>query len=120
MRAGLLELLWKWWGERSRQGRRGRQNCAEMEARIEFVVPSRIAEYRDLAEDFLQHVLRLHWASLSDETTLADFEGVLSHAILLQRIQQVYGVDVSDIASGRLVEIFARIVDAEVHSLPFY
>ena len=48
---------------------------------------------------------------ITDESSLRDFQGVedLELPDIHRKIREVYGVDVSNIASGNLVEIFVRI-----------
>ena len=48
---------------------------------------------------------------ITDESSLHDFEGVedLELAAVYEKVRSVFGVEVSDIRSGSLVEIFARI-----------
>ena len=49
---------------------------------------------------------------ITDESSLRDFKGVeeLELPDMHRRIREVYGVDVSDIVSGSLVKVFARIL----------
>lgn len=49
--------------------------------------------------------------SFTDESSLRDFKGVedLELPDIHRRIREVYGIDVSGIVSGNLVEVFARI-----------
>lgn len=48
---------------------------------------------------------------ITDESSLRDFQAVedLELADIHRKIREIYGVDVSDIVSGNLVEVFARI-----------
>ena len=75
----------------------------------EFAPSQRVNAHRKLAEDFTRRVLGLEWAWLSDESSLWDFHTEKTNDALLAKIRDVYGVDVSDISSGRLYEIFERI-----------
>lgn len=79
---------------------------------VEFSASHRIELYPQLKEDFIRRVLELPWAFLSDESTLFDFHEDETNDVLLERIRTVYGVDVSDIRSGNLAEIFQRIAEA--------
>ncbi|HXH66222.1 MAG TPA: hypothetical protein VNI81_03420 [Candidatus Limnocylindrales bacterium] len=67
-----------------------------------------------LGADFIQRILELPWAFISDESTLSDFHGDENSDILVEKIRAVYGVDVSDIASGNLADIFERIAKLKV------
>jgi hypothetical protein len=69
----------------------------------------RINANRDLANYFIGNVLELEWAFVTDESSLADFEGVQSSGSLVERIKEVYGVDVSDIGAAPLCEILETI-----------
>ncbi|MGB8773996.1 MAG: hypothetical protein WCC78_07650, partial [Terriglobales bacterium] len=52
------------------------------------------------------------WACISAEASLCDCHRNATTDILTARIKEVYGVDVSDIQSARLSEIFERIAAA--------
>jgi hypothetical protein len=54
-------------------------------------------------------VLGLDWAWISDESSLWDFHHDETNDALISKIDEVYGVDVSDIQSARLTEILERI-----------
>jgi len=76
---------------------------------IEFASRQRVNTHQDLVEDFIRCVLDLDWAWISDESSLWDFHTEETNARLNDKIKEVYGVDVSDIESGRLSEILDRI-----------
>jgi len=76
---------------------------------IQFAYRERISAYAELAEDFVHCVLKLDWAWLSDESSLWDFHREETNNVLVSRIKEIYGVDVSDIESARLSEILERI-----------
>jgi hypothetical protein len=69
--------------------------------------------FRSLAEEFMEAIFCMEPGSylITDESSLRDFKGVkeLELPDMHRRIRKVYGVDVSDIVSGNLVEVFARI-----------
>jgi len=71
----------------------------------------RVARHEDVARGFLPRILGIEFDQcfISDESNLCDFHCEDSNEACFQRIQQVYGVDVSDIESGNLAEIFERI-----------
>jgi hypothetical protein len=81
---------------------------------IEFVSTSRIDMHPELKGDFIRRVLDLPWAFLSDESSLGDFHEGESNDFFVGKIRTVYGVHVSDIASGNLAEIFERIAKTKV------
>ncbi len=66
-----------------------------------------------LRDDFIQRVLGLEWAFVSDESSLWDFHTDLNNDQLNARVKDIYGVDVSDIESGRLCLIFERLAGHE-------
>jgi hypothetical protein len=76
---------------------------------IEFAENERVDTHRHLADDFIRRVLELDWAWISDGSSLWDFHHEETNGALILKIKETYGVDVSDIHSGRLCEIFERI-----------
>jgi hypothetical protein len=76
---------------------------------IEFATRERVDQHSDLAKDFIKRVLDPEWAWISDESSLWDFHGDETNESLTDKIQRIYGVDVSDISSGNLADIFDRI-----------
>ncbi len=52
---------------------------------------------------------------ISDESSLYDFTGLDEMGLtdVHKKIQEVYNIDVSDIKSGNLLEIFKRIGDSK-------
>jgi hypothetical protein len=76
---------------------------------IEFAARQRVSGHHELAEDFIRRVLNLDWAWISDESSLWDFHEAEGNGALIAKIKEVYGVDVSDIGSGKLSEILERI-----------
>jgi hypothetical protein len=49
---------------------------------------------------------------ISDQSSLGDFDGVNGGVNLVERVREVFGVDVSDITDGNLASIFKRIGSA--------
>jgi hypothetical protein len=80
---------------------------------IEFSSQERVNLHPDLAQDFIQRVLELDWAWISDESSLWDFHADETNERLNAKIMDLYGVDVSDLESGKLSEIFDRIAGKE-------
>jgi hypothetical protein len=78
-------------------------------APIELAAQELISLNAELSEDFIRRVLNLDWAWISDESTLWDFHIDNTNEKMWAKILEVYGVDVSDIESARLPEIFNRI-----------
>jgi hypothetical protein len=81
--------------------------------RIEFASTIEIERFRDVAEDFMKQVFEFDPGDylITDESRLRDFTGREEDALrdIHQKIRAIYDVDVSDLASGNLLEIFARL-----------
>ncbi len=80
---------------------------------IQFASQERVKAYPELAEDFIHRVLNLDRAWISDESSLWDFHHNKTNEELIAKINEVYGVDVSDIQSAKLAEVLERI--AAIH-----
>ena len=81
--------------------------------RIELAPTERLEMFRGFAEEFMESIFCMEPGSylITDESSLRDFKGVeeLELPNIHRRILEVYGIDVSDIVSGNLVEIFTQI-----------
>ncbi len=80
---------------------------------IEFASQEKVSLNETLSNDFIQRVLGLEWAWISDESSLWNFHTERTNDALYAKIREVYGVDVSDIESGRLWMIFERIEQSQ-------
>jgi hypothetical protein len=76
---------------------------------VQFASTTRVDNHPALAKDFLKRILDLDWAWISDESILFDFHTQETNDFLIQKIRSVYGVDVLDISTGNLADIFGRI-----------
>lgn len=78
---------------------------------IEMVSQIEIEKYEPIAVDFFEKILGMnyHDCLITDLSSLWDFPGEETNDTYNRKIMEVYGVDVSDIESGILVEIFKRI-----------
>ncbi|MGB7188513.1 MAG: hypothetical protein WBD10_00110 [Acidobacteriaceae bacterium] len=85
---------------------------------IEFASTDRIDIHPELSKDFIQCVLGLESAWISDESSLWDFHSDETNDFLFARIREIYGVDVSDIKSAKLSEILDRISNARTPHAP--
>jgi len=83
-----------------------------VEVPIEFAPRERVNAHSELAQDFIHRVLDLPSAWISDNSSLWDFHFEETNEALLAKIQEVYGVDVSDIESAKLCEILKRIAQS--------
>jgi hypothetical protein len=81
---------------------------------IQFAPKDRIDRHPELEKDFVKRVLEIDWAWISDESSLGDFHEDETNKRLNDKIRRVYGVDVSDISSGNLADIFERIAKSKV------
>jgi predicted RNase H-like HicB family nuclease len=79
------------------------------EVPIEFASQERVNVHPELTKDFINRVLGLPWAFISDGSSLWDFHTEENNNALFAKIREVYSVDVSDIESGNLGEILDRI-----------
>jgi hypothetical protein len=81
--------------------------------RIEVASTSGIELYDDIAEEFMLRILGFEPDEylITDESSLRDFVGVDDPelAAIHRKIRGVYAVDVSDLESGNLLEIFERL-----------
>ena len=78
---------------------------------LEYTSTRYIDSYEEIARDVLTNVLDLDYDGcfISDESSLLDFPFFDSLEEPIAKIKQLYGVDVSDIKGGNLVDIFERI-----------
>lgn len=76
---------------------------------IEWASVAEIDMFPELEEDFLPHIIgiSMHNCLLSDRSSIWDFMWV--DETVYDKIQERYGVDVTDIEDGNIVEIFKRI-----------
>ncbi|MEW6609694.1 MAG: hypothetical protein AB1414_19990 [bacterium] len=78
---------------------------------IEFAPTVEIAQYEPLAGEFFKQILAMNYDEclITDESSLWDFHSEETNEEYHRKIAEVYGVDVSDIKNGNLVQIFKRI-----------
>jgi hypothetical protein len=79
---------------------------------LEFASQEKVSTNTALSDDFIQRILGLEWAWISDESSLWDFHTEQTNDLLYAKIREVYDVDVSDIESARLWAIFERIEES--------
>jgi uncharacterized protein YxjI len=81
--------------------------------KIEFAPTTGIDKFRAISEDFMNKIFRLEPEEylISDESSLHDFTGLDEMELpdIHKKIQEAYNIDVSDIKSKNLLEIFKRI-----------
>lgn len=80
---------------------------------LKFATQERAKAQPELAEDFIRRVLGLPWAWISDESSLWDFHTGETNDAYYAKIEEVYGIDVSDIQSAKLSAILERIAAAQ-------
>jgi hypothetical protein len=83
------------------------------QAPIEFASQFHVNAHSELADEFIQRVLELESAWISDESSLWDFHTDENNDAYFAKIKEIYGVDVSDIQSASLAEILERIAAAQ-------
>ncbi|HKZ41674.1 MAG TPA: hypothetical protein VJ044_11965 [Candidatus Hodarchaeales archaeon] len=85
--------------------------------KIEFAPTTGIDKVRAISEDFMNKIFGLEPGEylISDESGLHDFTGLDEMELpdIHKKIQEMYNIDVSDIKSRNLLEIFKRISDSK-------
>jgi len=85
--------------------------------RIEFAPTTGIDKLVEISEGFMIKVFGLapRQYLISDESSLCDFTGLDETELpnIHKKIKKMYNIDVSDIKSGNLLEIFKRISDSK-------
>jgi hypothetical protein len=76
---------------------------------IELAASNCVDRHSELAKDFFRQILEVNWAWISDESELSDFHEDETNDRLIEKSRGIYGVNVSDISSGNLADIFDRI-----------
>jgi hypothetical protein len=83
--------------------------------KIEFAPTTRVDKFRPISEDFMNKIFGLEPGEylISDESSLYDFTGIDEMQLpdIQKKIQEIYDIDVSEIKSRNLLEIFKRIRD---------
>ena len=81
--------------------------------KVQFAPTTGIDMFLEIAEDFMRRIFAFEPGEylVTDESSLFDFTGVeeMELSAIHQKIQEVYDLDVSDIPSGNLLEIFMRL-----------
>lgn len=81
--------------------------------KITFASTARVEEFAQVASEFMGEIFDLlpGQYAISDESDIRDFTELGSPDTfhIWTRIKEVYGVDHSDVASGRLVDIFVEL-----------
>ncbi|HZC29338.1 MAG TPA: hypothetical protein VE269_06325 [Gaiellaceae bacterium] len=75
---------------------------------IRYVESERIEAFGAVRDDFVERVLRLSWAFISDESTLDQFE---EPEELKRRIALLYGIDTDRLPDQRIVTILEAIAN---------
>ena len=88
---------------------------------IRYTSQSRVEQHAELAQDFIRRVLEpvlgIEDVWISDDSSLWNFHLDETSAKLVAKIREVYDVDVTDIESETLVDIFDRIENARQRAL---
>lgn len=78
---------------------------------IQFAPADDIDKYSSIARDFFQKILSMNFDEcfVSDLSSLWDFPKTSDEELVFELIKQTYNVDVSDIKTGNLTQIFKRL-----------
>lgn len=82
--------------------------------KIEIAPSTGVDMFVDIAEEFMERILGFEPGDylITDESSLRDFIGLgeeVELADLQQKIREEYEVEISDLQSGNLLEVFMRI-----------
>ncbi len=81
--------------------------------KFEFAPTSGVEMFWEISEDFMERIFDFQPGEylITDESSLTDFTGLddMKLSDIQSKIQQIYGLDVSEIKSGNLLEIFTKI-----------
>ena len=81
--------------------------------KIEFASTTGVDMFWSIAEEFMRVIFDMKPGSymITDESSFHDFTGMdeIDMKEIHSRIHDAYGIDVSDLESGNLFEIFCRI-----------
>jgi hypothetical protein len=85
--------------------------------KIEFASTTEIDKLRTISEDFMNKIFGLEPGEylISDESSLYDFIGLNEIELpdTHKKIQEIYNIDVSDIKSRNLLEVFKRTSESK-------
>lgn len=88
--------------------------------KIEFASTTGIDRFFGISNEFMKNIFDFDQGEylISDESSLYDFTGLdeMKLSDIQKRIRKVYDIDVSDIESGNLIEIFKRIYNKRCSS----
>ena len=81
--------------------------------RIELAPTEGVDAFQSLAEEFMNTIFKMEPGSylITDESSLHEFKGVEDMDLhdIHEEIRRAFDIDVADIQSGNLLEIFTRI-----------
>jgi len=81
--------------------------------KITFASTEQIKEFTQLADDFMEQVFDFEPGEylITDESDVLDFTemGSSDNSEIWKRIEEIYGVALADVGSGRLLNIFTEI-----------
>ncbi len=83
--------------------------------KIEFAPTTGIDRFFGISKEFMKKIFDFEPGEylITDESSLHDFTGLeeMEFSDIQKRIQDVYDIDVSDMESGNLLDIFTRIYE---------
>lgn len=85
--------------------------------KIEFAPTTGVDKFRAISKDFMNKIFGFGPGEylISDESSLYDFTGLDEMQLpdIHKKIQEIYNIDISDIKSRNLLEIFKKIRDSD-------
>ena len=79
------------------------------QAPITFAPATRVEAHGTLRDEFVERILRMNWAFMSDESSLTEFPEDLDE--YGRRIMLLYGVDIDQLADRRITTILDAIAN---------
>ncbi len=81
--------------------------------KVELASTAGIELFDEVAREFMLQIFGLESGDylITDESSVGDFAGVEDLQVfdIVEKVRRVYGLDVSDLQSGTLLDIFMRI-----------
>jgi hypothetical protein len=79
---------------------------------LEFASDVEISQFTSLQDKFVNDVLGIEWALMTDESSLWHFHAEENNDAYYAKIRELYGVDVSDVEGANIAKILAKIASS--------